>query len=155
MSLLKRLNDLEENVLHKLVERVAEKYPEHFWNDAPLEGISLPARILDYWPRIFTFSYFYYLFHDLGGEEWWGSDRYENWINIPEWGEIRYLFQSWTPEGLKWQWNPKWVWIQLTDETKGRRLLCRIKGHPSGEIFWNPGGNEPDHRCRDCGESIG
>jgi hypothetical protein len=154
---IKRLIDFENTVWETLVERVSKKYPEHFWNAKPLKGLSLEARILNLWPGIMAFNYWYYLFHDLEGKEWWGSDRYENWINIPAWGEIRYLFQGWNAKEKKytWQWNPKWVWIQLTDETKGRRLLCRIRNHPEGEIYWNPGGDEPDHRCQTCGESIG
>lgn len=32
---------------------------------------------------------------------------------------------------------------------------CRFRGHLSGEIFYNPGGLEPNHHCQDCGEDIG
>lgn len=34
-------------------------------------------------------------------------------------------------------------------------ILCRLKGHPNGEIFYNSGGLEPDHRCKNCLEIIG
>jgi hypothetical protein len=154
---IKKLIDFEEDVWNMLVERVAKKYPKHFWDDEPLKGLSLEARILNLWPGILAFNYWYYLFHDLEGAEGWGSDAAPNWINIPEWGEIRYLFQKYDQKkkDYVWDWNPRWVWVQLTDETKGRRLLCRIRKHPEGEIYWNPGGDEPDPRCQTCGESIG
>jgi hypothetical protein len=35
------------------------------------------------------------------------------------------------------------------------RLKCRIKFHPCGEIYYNPGGYEPDARCKNCGDIIG
>lgn len=34
-------------------------------------------------------------------------------------------------------------------------LWCRAMGHPAGEIFYNPGGLEPDHRCKECGDYLG
>jgi hypothetical protein len=36
-----------------------------------------------------------------------------------------------------------------------RVVWCRFRGHPRGEVYYNPGGLEPDHSCRDCGETIG
>ena len=33
-------------------------------------------------------------------------------------------------------------------------LKCRINGHPCGSIFYNPGGYEPDGRCKNCGDNI-
>lgn len=33
-------------------------------------------------------------------------------------------------------------------------VWCRFRGHP-GEIFYNAGGLEPDHRCKRCGETVG
>jgi hypothetical protein len=32
---------------------------------------------------------------------------------------------------------------------------CRLRGHPRGEVFYNPGGYEPNHDCVDCGEDLG
>jgi hypothetical protein len=34
------------------------------------------------------------------------------------------------------------------------KMICRIKGHPNGPIFYNPNGLEPDGRCIDCGDEI-
>jgi hypothetical protein len=34
-------------------------------------------------------------------------------------------------------------------------LWCRLRGHPAGEIYYNPGGYEPNHHCRTCGDEIG
>jgi len=34
------------------------------------------------------------------------------------------------------------------------RIICRIKGHPRGMIYFNPSGFEPDYRCKDCFEEL-
>ena len=34
------------------------------------------------------------------------------------------------------------------------KLVCRIKGHPNGIVFFNVNGLEPDDRCIDCGDHI-
>ena len=57
-----------------------------------------------------------------------------------------YLFSDLPNE----PWATHHVW---TDRIV--RLRCRIQGHPRGEIFYNAGGLEPDHRCETCGEDIG
>ncbi len=36
-----------------------------------------------------------------------------------------------------------------------RRLICRLKGHPPGVYFYNPGGMEPDMHCMGCGDNLG
>jgi hypothetical protein len=50
-------------------------------------------------------------------------------------------------------------WDYLFEKPLGERplerIVCRIKGHPRGEVFFNPCGSEPDHRCKDCGDFIG
>lgn len=70
-----------------------------------------------------------------------------------------------------WKW---WFWFTLWFEPLGswlgylfrkadnphfctrlERLRCRALYHPSGEIFYNPGGFEPDSRCSLCGDYIG
>uniref|UniRef100_A0A6M3L277 Uncharacterized protein n=1 Tax=viral metagenome TaxID=1070528 RepID=A0A6M3L277_9ZZZZ len=50
--------------------------------------------------------------------------------------------------------NPLWIsdnkfidWFE--------RLKCRIKRHPCGSIYYNPGGYEPDYRCSNCGDELG
>ena len=48
-----------------------------------------------------------------------------------------------------------WYRYLLEDNTGWRNIWCRLRGHPMGEIFFNTGGLEPDHRCRNCHEIIG
>ena len=32
---------------------------------------------------------------------------------------------------------------------------CRLRSHPAGIVFFNPGGLEPDYHCRNCGDDCG
>jgi hypothetical protein len=34
------------------------------------------------------------------------------------------------------------------------RLVCRIKGHPCGPIYYTMTGFEPDMRCKNCGDEL-
>jgi len=34
-------------------------------------------------------------------------------------------------------------------------ILCRLKGHPNGIVYYRSDGDCPDTRCKDCGEDIG
>ena len=34
------------------------------------------------------------------------------------------------------------------------RLKCRWNHHPCGSIYFNPGGEAPDDRCKHCGDYI-
>lgn len=167
MSIFKKLNDWEENKWNDVIEAAAEKYPDWFWKDPP-EKPRRPFRfeplMMDFWPGVLSIGYWYYKLGNLEKGHWGGYD-YDNWINIPEWGEIRYLFKRYVPNpnsdwklsGGKyvWEFNLKRIWISLWEETKTERLICRFRGHPKGEIYWNPGGDEPDHHCSTCGENIG
>jgi len=143
-SLLGRLAEWEEWRWSDIIERAAEKYPDWFWKDAP-DKPRIPIRweplLMSYWPGVLSFSYWHYLFGKLEGGHWGGYDAH-NWINLPEWGEWRYFLKD-------------FHWWQLFEETKLERLWCRFKGHPKGEVYWNPGGDEPDHHCSTCGENIG
>lgn len=40
--------------------------------------------------------------------------------------------------------------------SKWNRLICRLKGHPAGQIFYTcqPNATEPDDRCANCGDYI-
>jgi hypothetical protein len=133
----KRLANKEEDLTNWLVERWAEKEPETFWDDKPTRRWD--AFILHHWPRKFTFSYWYYLFSDLGDIPWINL-----WRPMSDMYEMRYWLTS-----RLWRWS--WLW----GETKPERILCRLRGHPKGMIFYNPGGYEPDGRCKTCGEDIG
>lgn len=35
-----------------------------------------------------------------------------------------------------------------------KRLLCRIRGHPYGIIYYNINGIEPNYQCKNCGDEI-
>ena len=69
-----------------------------------------------------------------------------HWSNFLDIYFYQYLFEKAD--------NPNWCSDNsIIDWWK--RLLCRIKHHPRGEIYYNPGGYEPDGRCKDCGDNIG
>lgn len=36
-----------------------------------------------------------------------------------------------------------------------RTAWCRLRGHPAGVWFYNPGGYEPDMRCKNCEDDLG
>jgi hypothetical protein len=133
----KKLADKEENLTNWLTENWAEKEPQTFWDDKPTRRWD--AFILHHWPRQLSFSWWYYLFADLGDIPWVNL-----WRPMSDMYEMRY----WLTARL-WRWS--WLW----EETKPERILCRLRGHPEGEIYYNPGGFEPDHHCKTCGEEIG
>jgi hypothetical protein len=34
-------------------------------------------------------------------------------------------------------------------------ILCRLRGHPHGVIWYNANGLEPDMTCKNCGDDLG
>ena len=36
-----------------------------------------------------------------------------------------------------------------------QHIWCRANGHPSGVVWYNPSGLEPDMRCRNCYDDLG
>lgn len=82
------------------------------------------------------------------------------------------------PEDLKWSvWDyvPRWLtrdWYAYLlrrpdhyDRALGwaytnrvadyaNRVWCRLRGHPAGVIWFNPGALEPDNHCKNCGDEI-
>ena len=51
-------------------------------------------------------------------------------------------------------------WKYLLSKPHNRPLdwlifWCRLKGHPSGIVYYRSFGNCPDTRCKECGEDIG
>lgn len=52
----------------------------------------------------------------------------------------------------------KWIdvcwWRHLFESRDLRNFWCRVRGHPSGPVFYRPHGDEPDYHCNDCGEEI-
>ena len=53
--------------------------------------------------------------------------------------------------------NWKWLLGKPSHEEVSRweAFRCRLAGHPCGTIFYNPGGYEPDDRCKNCYDHIG
>jgi len=77
---------------------------------------------------------------------WWQTRS--RWLDI-EW--YRYLLRVPTKnEGdrpLGWSYNNH-TFDYLS------RIWCRLRGHPNGQVFYNPDGYEPDDHCVDCGDEI-
>lgn len=36
-----------------------------------------------------------------------------------------------------------------------KTLICRIKGHSCGVVWFNSSGLEPDMHCKNCGDNLG
>ena len=36
-----------------------------------------------------------------------------------------------------------------------RKIWCRLCNHPTGVVWYNSGGFEPDMRCQNCGDDLG
>lgn len=68
------------------------------------------------------------------------------------------------------RWFTRWWWAYLFERpcARGimygsdewfngwpRRLWCRMRGHPAGPWYYNPGGMEPDWHCKNCGDELG
>jgi hypothetical protein len=58
-----------------------------------------------------------------------------NWITVSWW---KYLL---APKS----WDESWLTV----------ISCRVKGHPCGVRWVNPGGLEPDMTCKICGDDLG
>ena len=58
---------------------------------------------------------------------------------------LKYVFGSYHPKYKKLSY--KWPGFKV--------ILCRVKEHPNGVMWYNTGGLEPNMRCRDCGEDLG
>lgn len=57
------------------------------------------------------------------------------WFTFAWW---KYLFEK---------KNPDYHWYEV--------LWCRLRGHPTGVVWFNVGGLEPDMTCRGCGDDLG
>lgn len=68
-----------------------------------------------------------------------------NWLDIWWW---RFLLARPTNYARGWH-SDNWLldWYN--------RIRCRMRGHPRGIIYYNPGGLEPDSHCKGCGDDIG
>lgn len=74
------------------------------------------------------------------------------------WSNLKYIFSNkdypWYGKLSRW-FDPNW-YRYLLKPWKGFRVLwCRMRGHPYGVVWYNPGGFEPDMTCKNCGEDLG
>lgn len=60
------------------------------------------------------------------------------------------------------RWFDKWWWIYLFKKPSSysdagwlRAIWCRLRNHPAGVWYYNPGGWEPNMRCKNCGDDLG
>lgn len=67
----------------------------------------------------------------LGNKDYPRYGKISKWLD-PSW--YRYIFKPW--KGLRVMW-------------------CRMRGHPCGVVWFNPGGLEPDMTCLNCEEDLG
>lgn len=54
-----------------------------------------------------------------------------------------------------WAWNASYHRKQIKqaeDSIEYNKKKLGIKHHPCGSIFYNPGGDEPDPKCKECGD---
>lgn len=70
---------------------------------------------------------------------WW------NWFG----GLLGPTFDWWS-----YVFSPRSVSARSWGVSRIATARCRIQGHPLGPIFYNPGGLEPDMRCRYCGDEL-
>lgn len=52
-----------------------------------------------------------------------------------------------SPSWWRYIFERPWTW---------RKVLCRMRGHPCGPIYYtsNPEATEPDWRCDNCGDYL-
>ena len=135
---MKKLVDLEEDIFAALADRQAKRNPEWLTSLDPVKAKGLDGFLLDHWPSVLLPRYWDYLFGNPEGVPW-----VQLWSPITDLYEMRYWFKS---RGWRWMW----------DETRMPRIVCRIRRHPNGPIYYNAGeGYEPDWRCKDCGDVLG
>lgn len=54
------------------------------------------------------------------------------------------------------KWFTLTWWKYLFSGCTGiRNLMCRMRGHQYGVVWFNMSGLEPDMRCKNCGEDLG
>lgn len=71
---------------------------------------------------------------------------------------------------VKMKWFSRWWWSYLFERPDHyarryqsdwlaidwlKRLWCRLRNHPAGVVWYNPGKFEPNMRCKDCGDDLG
>jgi len=61
----------------------------------------------------------------------------KKWFTL---GWYKYLFEK----KSTYYYNVPWEVV----------ILCRIKNHPCGPVYYNPCGTEPDNHCINCGDEL-
>lgn len=49
----------------------------------------------------------------------------------------------------------EWWKYLLAKPRSWTAFWCRMKGHPEGTVWFNPGALEPDMHCKNCGDDLG
>lgn len=51
----------------------------------------------------------------------------------------------------------KWVLSEHEPDygNKFHAMICRMRGHPHGVIWYTLSGDEPDMTCKNCGDDLG
>ena len=65
-------------------------------------------------------------------------------------------YGPWNPTFYRWTYNDEFItnpFAKLGNYLS--RCWCRLRNHPAGVNWYNPGGFEPDMYCRGCGEDLG
>jgi hypothetical protein len=62
----------------------------------------------------------------------------------------------------RWNFRPwdKWWWFYILEKPASdcswpRAIVCRMRNHPKGVVWFNPSGLEPDMHCKNCGDDLG
>lgn len=68
---------------------------------------------------------------------------------------LRCLFWA-----LRWFHKDWWAYLFEKPRDPGycswfTRLRCRLTGHPDGVWWYNPGGLEPNMKCKRCADDLG
>jgi hypothetical protein len=96
---------------------------------------------------------------------WWAEGRplVSRWTHSKDGMELTWVahvadaYHRYT-RWVRWSWWSYVLGPRQTPKGWGRPSLaatawCRATGH-RGQIYWNPGGLEPDNRCKGCMEEI-
>lgn len=104
--------------------------PTHTWRGR----IITPVLGVLCWLGPEPWCYYFRRPHNTG----WGSDKAS-----PDW----YYFTGYPYRGCR----PSRRWFGPV-VTYAKTVWCRMRHHPAGSVYYNPGGCEPDPTCKNCGE---
>ena len=59
---------------------------------------------------------------------------------------------------MKWFYKDWWAYLlarRADNDTPWRVvIMCRMRGHPAGVYWYNPGGYSPEMHCKGCGDNL-